>query len=600
MVKFKFFTLVLVVITTLVFSISLSAHGYVKSPASRGYQGSLDKTTLGYTAALEKYGSVINEPWSLEAPKGFPAFGPADGRIASANGSIGGSTVLDLQTADRWKKTDISTGVNTFLWTYSAYHSTAKWHYYITKQGWNPNKPLAREDLEFIGEVLHDGSKPSENAPHSITIPSNRQGYHVIVAIWDVADTANAFYNVIDVNVRPTTDVSVPPAVPEGLTKVSTTSTSARISWTRQADANSYVVYRNGQMLREVSLPEFEDTGLSASTSYTYEIQAKGASGLTSQKSQPIVIETNREETSGRPMAPANLHSMQITSNSVSLMWTASDYVQGIKKYEIFENGLKIGETTQTTFLRTGLLPDTEYQYTVRAIAQNDQISDMSNQFSIRTRILESTPSKSYCGAEVYNPEKAYPNAQTTVYYACRIWKNKWYANPNEVPGADLVWEEVSICSEDPDCELNMPKTYCGARQYDSKMAYPNAKTKVLYACKIWENKWYANPGEMPGSNAVWTVVSSCNENPDCATSDSNVLENDISLVVSNNQVIFMPETVYGKISEVSIFNALGVKVLSVSNPTRNNININSFPAGVYIVNVLFSNGSRVSKTIRK
>ena len=41
---------------------------------------------------------------SLEAPKGFPAAGPADGKIASANGSIGGDTTLDIQTADRWKK----------------------------------------------------------------------------------------------------------------------------------------------------------------------------------------------------------------------------------------------------------------------------------------------------------------------------------------------------------------------------------------------------------------------------------------------------------------------------------------------------------------
>ena len=31
-------------------------------------------------------------------------------------------------------------------------------------------------------------------------MPTDRSGYHVILAVWDVADTANAFYNVIDVN----------------------------------------------------------------------------------------------------------------------------------------------------------------------------------------------------------------------------------------------------------------------------------------------------------------------------------------------------------------------------------------------------------------
>jgi len=30
------------------------AHGYVESPVSRGYQGSLDRNTLGWSAAFEK------------------------------------------------------------------------------------------------------------------------------------------------------------------------------------------------------------------------------------------------------------------------------------------------------------------------------------------------------------------------------------------------------------------------------------------------------------------------------------------------------------------------------------------------------------------
>ncbi|HAO29332.1 MAG TPA: chitin-binding protein, partial [Chryseobacterium indologenes] len=47
----------------------------------------------------------------------------------------------NIQTADRWKKTNITTGVNSFIWKYLAYHATTKWHYYMTKQGWDPNKP---------------------------------------------------------------------------------------------------------------------------------------------------------------------------------------------------------------------------------------------------------------------------------------------------------------------------------------------------------------------------------------------------------------------------------------------------------------------------
>lgn len=49
----------------------VSAHGYVESPISRGYQGAIEKNTLGWQAAWDKYGAVITNPQSLEAPKGI-------------------------------------------------------------------------------------------------------------------------------------------------------------------------------------------------------------------------------------------------------------------------------------------------------------------------------------------------------------------------------------------------------------------------------------------------------------------------------------------------------------------------------------------------
>jgi len=254
--------------TLLSMSTNLFAHGYVISPASRGYQGSLDKATLGYTAAMALYGNVINEPASLEAKKGFPQFGPADGSIASANGSIGNSTTLDLQTANRWKKTNINAGVNSFFWKYHAPHATAKWHYYMTKVGWNPNQPIKRKDLELIGEIIHDGSLSKDNVAHKITIPSNRKGYHVILAVWDVADTVNAFYNVIDVNVQSSTEISTSPAIPTGLTKIGVSSSSTKISWNPQSDASSYTVFRNGVTVKTLNVSEFEDQGLAPNTTY--------------------------------------------------------------------------------------------------------------------------------------------------------------------------------------------------------------------------------------------------------------------------------------------------------------------------------------------
>lgn len=166
------------------------AHGYVTGPYSRAMA-----CKLGWNANC---GAVVYEPQSLEAPKGFPATGPADGRIASAGGAF---PELDQQSATRWYKNAITTGSLRLDWTYTAPHRTSQWRYYMTKQGWNANAPLKRSDLELIASITHDGSAANSRPAHSITIPGNRSGYHVILAVWEVADTANAFYNVIDVTV---------------------------------------------------------------------------------------------------------------------------------------------------------------------------------------------------------------------------------------------------------------------------------------------------------------------------------------------------------------------------------------------------------------
>lgn len=53
------------------YSSDASAHGYIKEPVSRAYMGALEKQTLGWTAAAQKYGSVIDNPQSVEGRKDF-------------------------------------------------------------------------------------------------------------------------------------------------------------------------------------------------------------------------------------------------------------------------------------------------------------------------------------------------------------------------------------------------------------------------------------------------------------------------------------------------------------------------------------------------
>lgn len=373
------------------------AHGYVETPPARGYQGKLDMGTLGWTEAMNLYGNVITNPQSLEAPKGFPEQGPADGRIASANGGLGqiGDFVLDNQTSDRWKKTEITTGTNTFTWKYTAPHKTTKWHYYMTKPGWNQNAPLNRDELELIGTVNHDGSTASNNLSHSINIPENRLGYHVILAVWDVDDTANAFYNVIDVNVSNTGIPSLP-TKPTSVNTTNITKNSVSLSWDSQTTAEKYNVYRNGYKVATVNGNQFNDSNLVASTEYKYEIEAVSASGQVSEKSDVLNVKTLDESAQEKPTAPSGLHSMGETENSVSLMWNKSSHTSGIKEYQVYRNGSLITSTEKTMYEDKGLSSDTEYKYTVKAVSKDGQTSDLSNQLTIKTKAEETTEPGEY------------------------------------------------------------------------------------------------------------------------------------------------------------------------------------------------------------
>ncbi|EKZ0165455.1 carbohydrate-binding protein [Enterococcus faecalis] len=366
---------------------SAFAHGYVETPPARGYQGQLDKESVGWTAALNMYGNVITNPQSLEAPKGFPQGGPSDGRIASANGGFGqiGDYVLDNQTSDRWKKTDINTGANTFTWHYTAPHKTTKWHYYMTKPGWNQNAPLNRDELELIGTIEHDGSSASNNLSHTINIPQNRVGYNVILAVWDVADTSNAFYNVIDVNVK-NSEIPVLPTKPTNVKVTNVTKSTASLSWDAQTTAEKYNVYRDGVKIATVKENLFEDSKLNASTEYKYEVQAIGQSGKLSEKSDQIVAKTLSKDAQEKPTAPSGLHSMGETESTISLMWNKATHSSGIKEYLVYRDNILVGKTSNTHYKDKDLGVSTKYKYTVKAISNDGIDSGMSNEFTVSTK----------------------------------------------------------------------------------------------------------------------------------------------------------------------------------------------------------------------
>ncbi|WXL24656.1 N-acetylglucosamine-binding protein GbpA [Ectopseudomonas mendocina] len=216
-----------------------SAHGFVESPKSRTFmchsEGGQLNTNCGsvaYEPQSVEYvgrpgGSHSHFPSDAQACTGdFTKCGPADGTIAA--GGLSGFSALNEQTATRWTKNLVKPGPLNVSWLYRASHATRYWQFYITKKDWNPNQPLTRASFE--AKPLLDEAWPALNAPvpsgqrthHTVNIPADRSGYHVLLATWKVHDTDATFYQVIDLdiqndNVAPSTWNNVGTVQPEAL-----------------------------------------------------------------------------------------------------------------------------------------------------------------------------------------------------------------------------------------------------------------------------------------------------------------------------------------------------------------------------------------------
>lgn len=169
-----------------------SKHGYIMYPPSRAF--------LCSVGVNKNCGAIQYQPQSIEGIKGFPLNGPKDGEIASAGNPK--FHELDEQNITRWHHVPIAFVPNTeyeLEWKLTAPHRTTSWQYFMTKKDWNPSKPLARNSFESTPfcERFDNGSIPTNSVKMRCKIPE-RKGYNLMLGVWTIADTPNAFYQVVD------------------------------------------------------------------------------------------------------------------------------------------------------------------------------------------------------------------------------------------------------------------------------------------------------------------------------------------------------------------------------------------------------------------
>lgn len=161
---------------------------------------------------------------------------------------------------------------------------------------------------------------------------------------------------------------------PTNINATPTSISTIELNWSEVIDATSYNIYRslaeNGtySLIGNTTTTTFIDTNLNQNTTYFYKLEAINAT-------EPVgILSEAVEATTDAIDAPDNLVVNNITTTSIAFSW---DPVENAEGYNIYRstspNGpfTLINSQTTTSFVNTGLLPNTTYYYKVAAVLDN-------------------------------------------------------------------------------------------------------------------------------------------------------------------------------------------------------------------------------------
>lgn len=237
------------------------AHGSMQTPISRVYQcfqeGPESPKSDACQAVVDAGGTQPLYDW-MEVNQS-DANGKHTKIIADGTLCAGGRDKyvgLDLPRRD-WKKTTIvpnAKGKYKFKLYATTPHATKYLRFYITRDGWDRDKSLAWSDVErfaqkksptFKGNLLSVKKK----------LPEGKSGRHVILAIWQRSDSAEAFYSCSEVKVvAPSADLELASLASDGAAETS----SGDVGW---SEAGQLIAHNSLKPGSTVTFREFDAKG---------------------------------------------------------------------------------------------------------------------------------------------------------------------------------------------------------------------------------------------------------------------------------------------------------------------------------------------------
>lgn len=192
------------------------------------------------------------------------------------------------------------------------------------------------------------------------------------------------------------------PSIPSDLAARATSYNAVTISWKASTDnigVKGYTLFRDGVPIADTgNVTSYNDTGLSANTTYSYKILAFDANGNKSAVSGSVSVKTQNVADSVAPTMPTNLAATANGTSQIDIKWTPSTDNIGVTKYEIYRaldgDTDLVGTTTTTSFGDTNLRANTTYSYYVVAKDASNNESAPSATVSAKTNAAATVTKK--------------------------------------------------------------------------------------------------------------------------------------------------------------------------------------------------------------
>jgi phosphodiesterase/alkaline phosphatase D-like protein len=196
---------------------------------------------------------------------------------------------------------------------------------------------------------------------------------------------------------------TTPPTAPGTPVLSVVSSTQINLTWTAATDnvgVTGYFVERCAGVgcstFAQVGAPttaSFNDTGLTASTSYTYRVRATDAASNLGPYSAMATASTQAPPDTQPPTAPGMPVLTVVSSTQINLTWSAATDNVGVTGYFVERCAgagcttfTQVGAPTTTSFNNTGLTASTSYTYRVRATDAANNLGPYSSTATASTQ----------------------------------------------------------------------------------------------------------------------------------------------------------------------------------------------------------------------